>query len=63
MPSLPAKPDAQMLRMIETAKAAGLRNYRVTKRGREFSLEVQETDPEADDTAARIERMAADGSQ
>ncbi len=57
------KPDPQVARLVATALAAGLKSFKVVKRGRELTLEVTgESDPEADDLAARIDRMNSDES-
>lgn len=59
-----SKPDAQLLRWIETAKAAGLNAFKVTKRGRELTLEVvSNCDQRSDDLESRIQRMATNGSE
>lgn len=57
------KPDPQALRLIAAAKVAGLGAFKITRRGREVSLEVavHVSDPLTDDVALRIERMVADG--
>lgn len=57
------KPDLQALGLIGAAITAGLTAFKITRRGREVTLEVaaSNVDPLTDDVAARIERMAADG--
>lgn len=55
-----SQPDPQILRMISTARAAGLGIARLIKRGREVTLEFKDADErEADDIDARIARMAS----
>lgn len=55
------KPDAQVLRMIETAKAAGLTVNKIIKRGREVALEVggagDETASNSDDKTETTDKV------
>ncbi|MEL6364329.1 MAG: hypothetical protein AAFR11_05765 [Pseudomonadota bacterium] len=56
------KPDPQTLKFIAAAKAAGLTDYEVVKRGRELRLVVRgQDDHEADDLQARMDRAVANG--
>ncbi len=55
------KPDPQMLRMIASAKAAGLENFKVSKLGKKYEIEVFSEKHANDDIQDRIERMKAGG--
>ncbi len=55
------KPDQQLLRLIATARAAGLCVVKIVKRGRDVAIEVAtQNDPEADDLESKIETMVKD---
>ncbi|WP_306253886.1 hypothetical protein [Parvularcula sp. IMCC14364] len=58
---LPSKPDLQIQRAIAAARAEGLTEYKVGKRGKEVYVLVGSLDSGADDIQAKIESMVDDG--